>query len=104
MSNCKCRVMSNVNKQYGLNGLFFLLLMVVSDFSHSAGIDRVQSFLEDILSTISGVSVIVVTIAVLWAGYKFLFKSASFQEVGLILLGGLLIGGAAEIASFMVSG
>ena len=44
----------------------------------------------------------VVTIAIMWAGYKFLFKHADIAEVGKILAGGLLIGGAAELARYIV--
>jgi glutamate-1-semialdehyde aminotransferase len=43
-----------------------------------------------------------VTCAIMWAGYKFLFKHADIAEVGKILGGGLLVGGAAELAAYLL--
>jgi hypothetical protein len=45
----------------------------------------------------------VVTVAIMWAGYKFLFKNADMAECGKILAGGLLIGGAAELAGYLLA-
>lgn len=67
------------------------------------GLDRVNTFVESILTVLRGISVGVATIAIIWAGYKFLFRSADISEIIYILGGGLLIGGAAEIARYMVN-
>lgn len=71
-------------------------------FAQSGGIDKVNTFMENVLNVLRGASIAVVTIAIIWAGYKFLFKHADIGEVGKILGGGLLIGSAAELARFLL--
>lgn len=66
------------------------------------GLDRVNTFVESILAVLRGVSVGVATIAIIWAGYKFFYQRADLSEVLYILGGGLLVGGAAEIARYLV--
>jgi len=66
------------------------------------GLTKVNTFMDNVLTVLRGVSITVVTIAIIWAGYKFLFKHADLGEVGKILGGGLLIGGAAELAGFLL--
>jgi len=72
-------------------------------FAQSGGLDKVNTFMENVLAVLRGVSLIVVTIAIMWAGYKFLFKHADMMECAKILGGGLLVGGASEIARYLLS-
>lgn len=80
------------------------LLAVDPAFAQAAGggLQKVNTFMDNVLTVLRGVSITVVTIAIIWAGYKFLFKHADLGEVGKILGGGLLIGGAAELAGFLL--
>lgn len=57
--------------------------------------------LQDILVTIS---IAVVTIAIIWAGFKMIFQSARLGDVANILIGGTLVGGAAAFSAYIVSG
>lgn len=67
------------------------------------GLDKVNTFVDNVLLVLRGISIGVVTIAIMWAGYQFLFKRADFAEVGKILGGGLLIGGASELARYLLA-
>lgn len=67
------------------------------------GLSKVNDFMDDILKMLQGLSLAVVTIAFIWAGYKFLFQHADIMEVLKIVGGGILIGGAGGLASFFVS-
>ena len=80
------------------------LLLAISDaaFAQTGGLDKVNSFMDNVLGILRGVSIAVVTIAIIWAGYKFLFKHADMGECAKILGGGLLIGSASEIARYML--
>jgi type IV secretory pathway VirB2 component (pilin) len=78
------------------------LMVAEPALAQTGGLQKVDDFLEQVLSILRGASVAVVTIAIIWAGYKFLFKHADIAECGKILGGGLLIGGAAEIARFLL--
>jgi len=66
------------------------------------GLAKVNTFMDNVLSVLRGISITVVTIAIMWAGYKFLFKHADMAECAKILAGGLLIGGASELSRWML--
>lgn len=82
--------------------VFGLVLLVAEPALAQGGLDKVNTFVENVLVVLRGISVGVVTIAIMWAGYKFLFKHADMAECGKILAGGLLIGGAAELAGYLL--
>lgn len=83
--------------------MFAFAMLVAVEPAFAQGVEKVNSFLDNVLMILRGASIAVVTIAVMWAGYKYLFKHADLAEVGKILAGGLLIGGAAELANFLLS-
>lgn len=82
--------------------LAFVALFAAEPAFAQGGLDKVNTFMDNVLSILRGVSITVVTIAIMWAGYKFLFKHADIAECAKILAGGLLIGGAAELARFLL--
>ena len=79
-----------------------LALMAAEPAFAQGGLDKVNTFVENVLVVLRGISIGVVTIAIMWAGYKFLFKHADMAEAGKILAGGLLVGGAAELAGYLL--
>lgn len=62
----------------------------------------VNSLFEQILTILQGLSVVVVTIAIIWAGYKVLFKGAALMEVAGPLMGAILIGASPWLADLLV--
>jgi len=66
------------------------------------GLSSVNTFLDNVVSILRGAGVLIVTVAIMWCGYKMIFKGASFSEVAMIFVGGLLIGGAATISSYLI--
>lgn len=87
------------------NWLSFLSLALISSQTLAAGgsgASSVNSLFEQILSILQGLSVVVVTIAILWAGYKVLFKGAALMEVAGPLMGAVLIGAGPWIAEILV--
>lgn len=100
--------MNNTNKRVFNRGLLVLLAFATlfaaePALAQAGGLDKVNTFMDNVLAVLRGVSITTVTIAIIWAGYKFLFKHADIAEVGKILAGGLLIGGAAELANYLLS-
>lgn len=63
---------------------------------------NVTTLFETILSILQSLGVVVVTIAIVWAGYKILFKGVSIQEIGGPLAGAILIGAAPWLASLIL--
>ena len=98
--------MSKVRAQsIGVVAVFclFILAVVMEPALAAGGLEKVEGFMDNILKVMTGVSLVIVTIALIWAGYKFLFKHADIMEAAKILGGGLLIGGAAEIAGYLLA-
>jgi type IV secretion system protein VirB2 len=59
--------------------------------------------LQTVEKVLTGVSVVVVTIALIFAGYQIAFAHKRITEVAPILIGGILIGAAGQIASTLLS-
>jgi type IV secretion system protein VirB2 len=83
-----------------------LTILFFSIFSNAAfaagGIQKVNTFMDIIAATLSAIAVVTVTIAIMWSGYKLLFKGDPVMECGKILGGGLFIGCSAQIAAVLV--
>lgn len=62
----------------------------------------VCTFLGDINNLLSIASIAVVTIAIIFAGYQIAFAHKRISDVAPILIGGLLIGAAGQIASMIM--
>lgn len=63
---------------------------------------EINELFETILKYLNGASIAVVTIALLWAGYKVLFQGNTIQEVAKPLLGAVLIGASPWIAQLLL--
>ena len=58
--------------------------------------------MKNVYSILKVASILVVTIAVIFAGYQIAFAHKRISDVAPILIGGLLIGAAAQIASMVI--
>jgi type IV secretion system protein VirB2 len=65
---------------------------------------RVCGFFDDIRGLLNMASVAIVTIAVIIAGYQIAFAHKRISDVAPILIGGLLIGAASQIAGMLLLG
>ena len=63
---------------------------------------KVTGFLQNINGLLNLASIAVVTIAVIFAGYQIAFAHKRISDVAPILIGGFLIGAAAQIARMLV--
>ena len=59
-------------------------------------------FAGNIKSILNAVSIVVVTIAVIFAGYQIAFAHKRISDVAPVLIGGILIGAAGQIASMFL--
>lgn len=64
--------------------------------------DSVCGFLGSVNNLLTIASIAVVTIAVIFAGYQIAFAHKRISDVAPILIGGLLIGAAGQIASMIM--
>lgn len=66
-----------------------------------AQLEKVNTTLTTIQTMLVGIAVIVITIAVMWAGYKMVFQHSRWSEISNIVIGGILIGAAPAIAAWL---
>lgn len=66
------------------------------------GVTPGSTLLTTVATWLQAIGVITVTIALMLAGYKFLFQQARLQDISNIVIGGILIGGAALIAGLII--
>lgn len=101
----------NVDKMplfvFGVFVLMALMPEVSSAFtaptaSFTAACDKVTGFFGSFETILRVASVSIVTIAVIFAGYQIAFAHKRLSDVAPVLMGGLLIGGAATIAAWFV--
>jgi len=69
----------------------------------AAGFDKINDTIVNVNTILATISVAVVTIAIVWAGFKMIFQGARLTDVANVLIGGTLVGGASAMASYIVS-
>ncbi|MCW5660122.1 MAG: TrbC/VirB2 family protein [Burkholderiaceae bacterium] len=82
------------------------VLMAATATPHLAlaqGFDKINTTVTNVEAILVTVSIAVVTIAIIWAGFKMIFQGARLADVANVLIGGTLIGGAAAFASYIVT-
>lgn len=84
--------------------MFFVALLTVPAFAqeYDATEDKVCGFLSNFRGLLTVASIAVVTIAVIFAGYQIAFAHKRIGDVAPILIGGLLIGAAGQIAAMIM--
>ncbi|WP_245453627.1 TrbC/VirB2 family protein [Aminobacter sp. MSH1] len=93
------------SKQRMILTMSFIALVLLIAFvgpASAQGLEKVNEGVQKIIDTLNIISVGVVTIAVVIAGYKIAFQAARMNDVAPILIGGILVGAAAQIAAFLI--
>ncbi|MDR1976535.1 MAG: TrbC/VirB2 family protein [Campylobacteraceae bacterium] len=67
-----------------------------------AQLGNVQGNLAGLLGALRGLSVVTVTIAIIYIGYKILFGGATFKELMPTIIGALIIASCSEIAQLLI--
>jgi type IV secretion system protein VirB2 len=71
-------------------------------FAQTTAEARVIGFLGKLNSILNVASVAIVTIAVIFAGYQIAFSHKRISDVAPVLIGGFLIGAAAQLAKMVI--
>jgi type IV secretion system protein VirB2 len=83
--------------------LALALQLVTAAPTFAAGFDKVNDTVTNVNAILATISIAVVTIAIIWAGFKMIFQGARLSDVANVLIGATLIGGAGAMASYLVS-
>jgi type IV secretion system protein VirB2 len=82
---------------------FVLALLACSVAYAGAGATaRVEGVMDNIVEILQAIGVAVFTIAIMFAGYRIIFQGARFADVSNIIIGGILVGGAAVFAGWLM--
>lgn len=99
LSECK-RLVSPLLSAVALVALLAMPeLALAQDFE-----DDACEFIGNIRNLLTIASVAVVTIAIIFAGYQIAFAHKRISDVAPILIGGLLIGAAGQLATWLLGG
>jgi type IV secretion system protein VirB2 len=82
--------------------VFFVAFLAVPGAAFAQADTKVEEFFENIRGLLTIASISVVTIAVIFAGYQIAFAHKRIADVAPILIGGFLIGAAAQIAGMLL--
>lgn len=87
--------------------LGFMMMVVgteaLAQSGFSGACSNVVTFFQNFETILKAASVTIVTIAVVFAGYQIAFAHKRLSDVAPVLIGGLLIGGAAAIAGWFTA-
>ena len=79
------------------------LYVALPRLSSAQGFDKINTTVTNVQAILVAISIAVVTIAIIWAGFKMIFQGARLVDVANVLIGGTIIGGAAAFATFIVN-
>ena len=88
-----------------MKAAWFLLGLAVLLEAHPAWaqISKVNTVMTNVQTVLVGVAVTLFTVAIMWAGFKMAFQQAQWSEISNVVIGGILVGGAAGIAAWLVN-
>ncbi len=105
----------NTNLRHKLNAQFFneriwmkkrlLSLILISPiFAFGAGgIDKVNTFMQNLSTALYALGAVLLTIAFMWGGSKIMFQGQTLREVAPIFIGGVIFGSASAIAGYIIT-
>ncbi|MDV7561165.1 TrbC/VirB2 family protein [Acinetobacter baumannii] len=68
-----------------------------------AQISKVNTVMSNVQAVLTGVAVTIFTITIMWAGFKLAWQHAKWSDISNIVIGGILVGGAAGIAAWLIN-
>ena len=86
-----------------LNVSRFALAVALPAIVQAQGFDKIEDTVNNVNAILVTISVAVVTISIIWAGFKMIFQGARLADVANVLICGTLVGGAAAFAAYIVS-
>ena len=80
-----------------------LSLLLFSVIGWAQGLEPVESTAQNVFDTLETSSVVILAIAIFVAGILLIFRAASWGIIAAVLVGGVLLGFATEIAEWVTS-
>ena len=94
---------SNLKLRARTGSLLTAVLAIAPSLTLAQGFEKINTTVTNVNAILITISIAVVTIAIIWAGFKMIFQGARLADVANVLIGGTLVGGAAAFASYIVA-
>lgn len=96
------KVKGTVSRFVAFVSTLFMMALTASP-AFADGFSRANTVMQKVSTGLHGLAAITITVAVIWIGYKTLWKGESLGQCGYIIIGGILIGGGSEIGALLMS-
>lgn len=94
-----------VLRQVGVAALIVAPCLALAQVTGSTDLASTTcGFLNNVKSVLNAISIVVVTIAVIFSGYQISFAHKRISDVAPVFIGAILIGAASQIANLFLSG
>ena len=90
-------------KTTGIKASVLMLFMTLISSPAFAQISKVNTVMSNVQAVLAGVSITIFTIVIMWAGIKMAWQQAKWSDISNIVIGGILVGGAAGIAAWLIN-
>lgn len=81
--------------------VFFIFALLPNLIFAAGGIDRVNTFLENVAIALYAIGVVTISIAIMIAGYKIAYGTPWHQTIP-IIVGGIFVGCASAISGYLL--
>ena len=85
------------------NVFLVLLMLALPNIMLGAGVDNVNSFMENVYDALYAAAMITVTVVIMVVAYKVLIGGQALREFVPVLIGAVLLASATEIATLFFS-
>ncbi|UTY59675.1 TrbC/VirB2 family protein [Massilia sp. erpn] len=91
-------------KNASLPLVLFLLSQPGLAGAKGGGLEQGTKVLNAVSTWMTGIGIVIVTIALMFVGFRMVFQAAEWKDVAPVFWGGILIGGAGAFASLFITG
>lgn len=84
-------------------GILSLIFFAPDAMAQASGAgEKIEGFLKNIKKALTPISVLVVTIAFIFAGYQIAFNHKRISDVAPVVIGAIIIGAATQLAEWFI--
>lgn len=80
-----------------------IVIMLTAATPAFAQISKVNTVMSNIQTMLMGASLVITTIAIMWAGFKMMWQHAKWSEISNIVIGAIFVGGCSGIAGWLIN-
>ncbi|EDO6913584.1 TrbC/VirB2 family protein [Campylobacter coli] len=80
------------------------LILISPIFAFGAGgIDKVNTFMQNLSIALYALGGVLLTIALMWGASKIMYQGQTLREVAPVFIGGVIFGSASTIAGYIIT-